>query len=90
MRRIVSILGRERDLEPGEFGLEFGLGGLGDEGQSASVFSALFELLIAKAGLSVFDEGTPANRNDDLSVHIIQCNSLLCRSSNKYSFHLNQ
>jgi hypothetical protein len=62
MRRIVSILGRERDLEPGEFGLEFGFGGLGDKGQFTPVLAALLELTIAKA-FRVLDEGRPANRN---------------------------
>ena len=49
MRRIVIILGRERDLKPLEFGLEFGLGGLGDDGQSADILAASREVLISKA-----------------------------------------
>ena len=59
MRRIVSILGRERDLEPGEFGLQFGFSGLIDEGQSAEVLAAILELLESKTGL-VLDEGSPS------------------------------
>lgn len=56
----VSILGRERDLEPGEFGLKFGFGGLVDEGQLTPILSAKRELLDAKTGLAVLDEGVPA------------------------------
>ena len=65
MRRIVSILGRERDLEPGEFGLEFGFGGLGDEGQFTPVLAASRELLESKTGLAVLDEGVPAGGDCD-------------------------
>lgn len=60
MRRMVSILGRERDLEPGEFGLEFGFGGLVDEGQLTPVLATQLELLDAKTGLAVLNEGVPA------------------------------
>ena len=59
-RSIVSILGRERDFEPGEFGLEFGLGGLVDERQFAEVLATSGEVLKSKAGLAVLDEGVPA------------------------------
>jgi len=68
MRRIVSILGRERDLQPGEFGFEFGFGGLGDEGQFTLILATLLELTIAKA-LRVLDESSPASRNCNLSSH---------------------
>ena len=85
-RRIVIILGRERDFEPGEFGLQFSLGGLGDEGQSARVLAAILELLVAKTGFAVFDEGVPADRNCNLSVHVIPCSSLQSRSSRSRSF----
>ena len=64
-RRIVIILGRERDFEPGEFGKEFSLGGLFDEGQFAPVLAASEELTIAKAGLAVFDEGVPSSSDVD-------------------------
>lgn len=64
-RRIVSILGRERDFEPGEFGLKFGFGGLGDEGQSTPVLATSRELLESKTGLAVLDEGVPARGDDD-------------------------
>lgn len=56
----VSILGRERDFETLEFSLQFSLGGLGDEGESPPVFAACGELLEAKTGLAVLDEGVPA------------------------------
>jgi hypothetical protein len=59
-RRIVIILGRERDFEPGEFGFEFSLGGLVDKGQFAEVLAAVGEVLDAKTGLAVLDEGVPA------------------------------
>jgi hypothetical protein len=69
-RRIVIILGRERDFEPGEFGLEFSLGGLVDEGQFAEVLAAIRELTIAKTGLAVLDEGVPADSDvDGFSSH---------------------
>ena len=61
----VSILGRERDLEPGEFGLEFGFGGLGDEGQFTPILAALGELLDANASLFGCNESIPACRNYD-------------------------
>lgn len=64
-RRIVIILGRERDFEPGEFGLEFFFGGLVDEGQFAEVLAAIWKLTIAKAGLAVLDEGIPASNDVD-------------------------
>ena len=54
----VIILSRERDFETGEFGLEFSLGGLGDERQSTSVFSAILELMVTKTGL-IFDKSSP-------------------------------
>lgn len=65
MRRMVSILGRERDLQPGEFGLEFGFGGLVDEGQFTPVLATQLELLDAKTGLAVLNEGVPALGNCD-------------------------
>lgn len=68
MRRIVSILGRERDLEPGEFGLEFGFGGLGDEGQFTPVLATTNKLLVAKS-LVCLDEGSPAFGDSDFSSH---------------------
>jgi hypothetical protein len=65
-RRIVIILfDRDRDFEPGEFGKEFSLGGLVDEGQLTPILAAVLELTIAKAGLAVLDEGVPASRNVD-------------------------
>lgn len=66
--RSVSILGREGNIEPGEFGLEFFFGGLGDEGQLTKVAATLLKLTIAKA-FGVIDEGSPANRNCNLSRH---------------------
>ena len=69
-RRIVIILGRERDFEPGEFGLEFSLGGLVDEGQFAEVLAAVGELLKAKAGFAVLNESVPAFSDvDGFSSH---------------------
>ena len=64
-RRIVIILGRERDFEPGEFGLQFSLGGLVDEGQLTPVLAAVLELTIAKERLAVLDEGVPSNSDVD-------------------------
>ncbi len=64
-RSIVSILGRERDFETGEFGKEFRLSRLRDERQSAPVFAAIWELTIAKAGLAVFNKGVPASSDVD-------------------------
>ena len=63
-RRIVIILGRERDFEPGEFGKEFSLGGLVDEGQFTPVLAASREVLESKTGL-VLDEGVPASSDVD-------------------------
>ena len=63
-RRIVIILGRERDFEPGEFGKEFSLGGLVDERQSAPILTASREVLESKASL-VFNKGVPARGDDD-------------------------
>ena len=60
IRTRVSILGRERDFETLEFSLQFGFGGLGDEGKSTPVFATLGELLESKTGL-VLDEGVPAS-----------------------------
>lgn len=65
MRRRVSILGREGDLKPDQFGLEFGFGGLVDEGQFTTVLSTQLELLESKTGLAVLDEGAPARGDDD-------------------------
>jgi hypothetical protein len=64
-RRIVIILGRERDFEPGEFGLQFSLGGLVDEGKGSPVLAASRELLESKTGLAVLDEGVPAGGDVD-------------------------
>lgn len=61
----MSILGRERDFEPGEFGLQFSLGGLVDEGKFSEVLAASRELTIAKAGLAVLDKGSPRDRDFD-------------------------
>lgn len=61
----MSILGRKRDFEPGEFGLEFGFGGLGDEVQFTPVLAAILELLESKTGLAVLDEGVPALSDDN-------------------------
>jgi len=60
----VSILGRERDFETLEFSLQFSLGGLGDERESAEVLAAFGKLLESKAGL-VLDEGVPASCDCD-------------------------
>lgn len=68
MRRIVIILGRERDLEPGEFGLEFGFGGLGNQRESTEVLAATNKLFVAKS-LVCLDEGSPAFRNSSFSSH---------------------
>lgn len=57
---MIIMLGRERDFEPGEFGLEFGFGGLVDEGQLTPVLATQLELLDAKTGLAVLNEGVPA------------------------------
>ncbi len=62
-REIVIILGRERDFEPGEFGLKFDLGGLVDERQFAEVLSGSREMLNAKTDFPVLDEGVPARSN---------------------------
>lgn len=64
----MSILGRERDFEPGEFGLEFSLGGLGNQRESAEVLASVHELLVAES-LAVLDEGSPALGNIDFSSH---------------------
>jgi len=61
---IVIILGRERDFETLEFGKEFSLGGLRDEGEDTKVLTALGELLVAKAGL-VLNKGSPRDRDDN-------------------------
>jgi hypothetical protein len=59
-RRIVIILGRDRDIEGSKFGLQFSLCGLVDEGQFTPVLAALRKLLVAKTDL-IFDEGDPAS-----------------------------
>jgi hypothetical protein len=61
-RRIVIILGRERDVKPGEFGLKFGFGGLGDEGQFAIISPDLDELAVTEA-LRVLNKSIPADRD---------------------------
>jgi hypothetical protein len=64
MRRIVSILGRERDFETLEFSLQFSLGRLGDKSENTDILSTLGELLVAKAGL-VLNKGSPRDRDCD-------------------------
>ncbi len=64
-RMSVSILGGERNLEPGEFSLQFGFGRLCNERKSTPVLAALLELTIAKAGLAILDEGDPASSDVD-------------------------
>ena len=64
-RRIVIILGRERDIEGSKFGLQFSLGGLVDECQSSKILAASLELPVAKAGLAVFNKGNPADSDID-------------------------
>lgn len=64
----MSILGRERDFETLEFGLQFSLGGLVDERQGSDILAALLELLVAKT-FFVFNKGNPASRNDSFSSH---------------------
>lgn len=68
MRRMVSILGREGDFEPGEFGLKFIFSGFGDEGQSTKVLTATNELTISKS-LGAFDESSPALGDCNFSSH---------------------
>jgi hypothetical protein len=60
----MSILGRERDFEPGEFGLQFSLGGLVDEGKSSPILAASREVLESKTGL-VLNKGVPASSDVD-------------------------
>ena len=61
--RIVSILGRERDVEGSKFGLQFSLGGLVDEGKGSSVLADLLKLAVTDA-LVVLDEGVPPGSDD--------------------------
>lgn len=63
------ILGRERDFETLEFGLQFSLGGLVDEGKSAEILTAKGELFVANARLATLNEGSPSDRNNDFSSH---------------------
>ena len=87
---IVIILGRERDFETLEFSLQFSLGGLSDERESAEVLAALGKLLESKAGLSVLDEGVPASCDCDrfsshkLSVMESQSKYLHCHPSRRW------
>ena len=69
--RIVIILGRERDIEGSKFGLQFSLGGLVDEGQSAEVLAVLLELAVTNA-LVGLDEGVPPG-SDDLGFDWLRC-----------------
>jgi len=70
-RRIVIILGRERDIEGSKFGLQFSLGGLVDEGKGSSVLAVLFELAVTDALVSL-DEGVPPG-SDDLGFDWLRC-----------------
>lgn len=70
-RRIVIILGRERDVEGSKFGLQFSLGGLVDEGQGSSVLAVLLELAVTDA-LVGLDEGVPPG-SDDLGFDWLRC-----------------
>ena len=58
IRTRVNILGRERDFETLEFSLQFGFGGLGDEGQLSVVFSVLLEFG-NQLGFSALNKGNP-------------------------------
>jgi len=52
--RIVSILGRERDFETGEFGFEFSLCGLLDDSQFTEVLPSIRKLANDSAFLVVY------------------------------------
>lgn len=64
----VSILGREFNIEPGEFSKQLSLGRLIDERKNAPVLATILELLIAKA-LVIQDKGNPASRDCSFSSH---------------------